>query len=238
MKNSVVVILIILLGIGCTKETDQHKSLLSRITLNGKTYEAFEYNSSGRLSTDKFYGMCDQNPSDEYVYLYKANRVDTLKSVVRSIYSSTTAICNPATGIRSIVLFEYDAQGRTTKIKRDNSVITFVYNAKGLIEKQINTASSGASLTSTYKYDSRDNLVEQNDGQGNISSYEFDNKINPYYLIKHNPHIITAFIVSPNNVVKVNYSGGSHLISYEYNSAGLPVKMLDSNGQTYLFEYK
>ena len=239
MKNFIAILFIIFFNIGCNKEDGQNNSnvLLSRIMENGKVYQSFEYNNIGQLVKEKFYGMCEQNPSDEYMYLYKGSKVDTLRSVIRSIYSSTSAICNPAIGVQYLAVFEYDNQGRMSKIIKGNNTTSFIYNAQGFIEKQV-ISGGGNNYISTYKYDTKGNLTEQTDGQGNVTGYEYDNKRNPYYLIRQHPDIITAFVVSQNNVVKINYAGGSHIIKYEYNGLNLPVKMFDSNGSTYQFVYQ
>lgn len=46
---------------------------------------------------------------------------------------------------------------------------------------------------STFKYDASGNLVETTDSQGNITQYEFDNKINPYFLMKRSPDVLITF---------------------------------------------
>ena len=239
MKNCIAILFVIFFSIGCNKEDGQNNSkvLLSRIMVNDKVYQSFEYNNMGQLVKEKFYGTCEQNPADEYMYLYKGSKIDTLRSVIRSIYSSTSAICNPAMGVQYLAVFEYDNQGRINKIIKGNNTTSFIYNTQGFIEKQI-ISGGGNNYVSTYKYDAKGNLTEQTDGQGNVTGYEYDSKRNPYYLIRQHPDIITAFVVSQNNVVKINFQGGSHIIKYEYNALNLPVKMFDSNGSTYQFVYQ
>ena len=227
------------LFIGCKKETTNNGgALLRQVTVDGKLQESFEYNSENQLIKDYSYFMGCTSPTDELFYMYKNKQLDSLKSVIRSLYSSTSPICNPLAGIRYYSAFEYDTQGRINKIIKDNSVISLFYNTRGLVEKQTISGGGTNLYISTYKYDTRGNLTEVTDGQGNITRYEFDTKINPYYLIKRHPDIITAFIVSPNNVVRVNYASGNQIIKYEYNSQGLPDKMFDPNGLTYVFVYQ
>lgn len=223
--------------IGCKKDSNGPNTLLRRVTESGKVNESFEYNNNNQLIKEKYYGFCATNPIDEHSYIYTNNKLDTLRSVIRSIYSSITAICNPLMGLHSYTVFGYDSQGRINTIKTANSSTTLFYNAQGLVEKRIINSGGPNNYISTYKYDTRGNQVEYTDGQGYTTLYEFDNKINPYFLIKRHPDISTAFDASPNNVTRISWTGGSSTIRYEYNSSGLPTRMFDSNGGTYEFEY-
>ena len=205
--------------------------------MNGKIQENFEYNNDGQLIKDDSYNFCNV-PSDEVIYMYKNKQLDSVKSVTRSLYSSSTANCNPLLGEHSYSVFEYNSSGKIIKIKKKSTTMDNVYNSSGQVEKQT-VNSGGANLfVSTYKYDTRGNLIEATDGQGDITQYEFDNKINPYFLMKRRPDILIAFYVSPNNVIKIKTAGSAALeINYEYNLLNLPTKMLDPNGLTYTFVY-
>lgn len=237
MKHIVILLLVTITIFSCTKESGTNETLLSKITVNGKVNERFVYNNSGQLIKDEFYSFCS-TPTDEHFYSYRNSRVDSVNSVIRSIYSSTAAHCDPSAGLHQYAAFEYDNDGRISKVKRENSTTTYAYNAKGQIEQQVLNG-GGSNYISTYKYDNSGNLVEVTDGQGNIMQYEFDNKLNPYFFMKRNPEIITAFYISPNNVVKVKSPGNPGVeIRYEYNLQRLPVKMFDSNGQTYEYVYQ
>lgn len=222
----------------CTKESpDNRQRQLISLTINDALNESFEYNADGNLARESYYFSCTK-PADEFTYSYTGNRLDKIESITRSLYSSTASICGGAAGIHAVENFEYDNLQRIKKIVRDNSSTTYTYNNLGLVERAEITG-GGYTVFSTYTYDSRNNLVEESGSQGQgTTRYEFDNKINPYYGIRSRPGIITAFNRSPNNVVKITGLTSSQTISYEYNAAGYPVKMFDTNGATYVYQYR
>ena len=238
MKNFISLLIITVTIFACTKESSHDNATqLKSVTMNGKIQENFEYNNDGQLIKDDAYHLCNV-PSDEVTYMYKNKQLDSVKSVTRSLYSSSTAICNPLLGEHSYSVFEYNISGKIIKIKKENTTIDNVYNSNGQVEKQTVNGGGANLYVSTYMYDTRGNLVEATDGQGGITQYEFDNKINPYFLMKRRPDNLIAFYVSPNNVIKIKTAGSAALeIKYEYNLLNLPTKMLDPNGLTYTFVY-
>jgi len=238
MKSFTMVLITTATLFACTKENEQESQLrLRKITVNGKTHENFEYTDNGQLKKDDSYGFCTV-PSDEFTYVYKNKRLDSIKSILRGLYSSSAAVCNPLMGFHSYAAFEYDNQGRINKIKKENSTTEYAYNSSAQVEKQTINGGGANLYVSTFKYDIKGNLIETTDGQGNITHYEFDDKKNPYFLMKRKPDVLIAFYVSPNNVVKIIPSGGAAVeIRYEYNLLDLPAKMFDPNGLTYTFVY-
>lgn len=203
----------------------------------GKIIQSFSYNSDGLLVKEAWFGGCESNPADEFFYIYTGTILDTIKSVIRSLYSSTAAICDPAQGLRSYVVTEHDTQNRITKIIRENGTTTaFQYNGQGFVEKVV-TNSGGNAFTNTFIRDAAGNILEATDAQGNKTQYSYDAKINPYYSIKKGMDVITAFNNSPNNVVKIVSATGSSALTYNYNSLDLPVEMTD-NGTVYQFVYQ
>lgn len=236
--KSVLFIAAISLLVSCTKEsTENNGGLLKSIMANGAISQSFEYNADGKLVKENNYLFCD-HPADEFTYSYSNNSVSSTESVIRSLYSGTAAICDPASGMHAFETYEYDDQQRIKKIIREKSTTTYTYNSAGLVERADHTDGINTSF-STYKYDSRNNLIEEYGSQGQgVNRYEFDTKKNPFYYIKSRPDLITAFNISPNNVVKVIDESSSQLIRYEYNAAGFLVKMFDENGSTYLYQYR
>lgn len=228
----------VLLLASCSKESAETKNqLLKNITVNGAISQSFEYDPAGKLVKENYYSFCT-TPTDEFTHTYKSdNMLLKTASVIRSLYSSSAALCDPASGIHSADLFEYDDRQRVKKIIRENSITTYTYNNRGLIEKAEHSNGTAIGF-STYQYDSNNNLVEEYGSQGtNTTRYEFDSRINPLYNIKSRPGIITAFNASPNNVVKIISGSSTQSIRYEYDAAGFPVKMFDPNGSTYLYHY-
>ena len=224
----------------CTKDSavNGNGMLLTRVTTGSKTYESFQYNTDGQLSIYKYFGFCETSPMDEDNFMYENKRLKKLGMVTRSLYSSTTATCDPASGISSENLFEYNVSGQLVKIIRQNSFSELIYNSKDLVEKLV---LNGGGLQSFYlfEYDSRGNITKQTDPQGTVTTYNYDDKFNPYYLIRHRPNLITAYNSSPNNVIRSTSGGYTFTRHFEYNRRGLPISVSESTASTiYQFEYR
>jgi hypothetical protein len=230
-------ILVLLACVSCSKENASSRGqVLVSITLNGKTDERFVYNAGGKLERYEHFSFCTTTPMDEEVYHYNVNLLTSVSLTSRSMYSSTLAICNPDLGVKSTLHFDYDAQGRIEKVTGPNSYWQFAYNARGLVEKQV--VDGNSQFTQLFEYDTRGNLVKQTDYAGTVITYQYDNKINPFYVMKLRPAFITPFYVSPNNVVSGG-GGTGFTRQFEYNGAGLPLSVTEStNGLTYYFHYK
>ena len=239
MKYGIFLFAILLFSCEKNSTDERNNTRLQFIKAEGKIHQSFEYNDDNLLVKENWFSSCESNPSDEYMYTYIGTKPHTIKSVIRSLYSSTSAICDPASGIHSYVVIYYDNAGRISKIIRENGTYTtFYYNANGFIEKQVVNDGATNNYIYTYRRDAAGNMIEQTDAQGNKTQYEFDNKTNPYYRMNVHPNVITAFYNSPNNVVKIRSGNSSTAIIYEYNSSGLPVKMLEANGAVYEFVYR
>jgi hypothetical protein len=213
--------------------TDGNK--LVEIKSNGKTNSTFEYQNN-KLIKENNYSFCD-NPSDELFYEYQGEKLIQVKSISRGIYSNSSKICDPnSEGIRNTDMIEYE-NNRITRITRTlstASISTFFYNSNGQVNKHVTSDKSGKVYAeTTYKYDLRGNLIEEN-GQYGKTTYEYDNKVNPYYLIKSRLHSISAFSTSPNNVIKANGASNFERKINEYNDKDLPVKVVENNGNLVL----
>lgn len=239
MKN-LAVLLLLTLFLACKKEQingpGNPEILLRETTVNGKTDQSFEYDSNNRLVKENSFSICENNPSDEYLYQYENGKIHKMSSVLRSLYSSTETICNPAAGVHFDALFEYDVQGRISKVVHSGSASVFSYNAAGFIEKQTITSDNGESIF-TYEHDASGNIVRETDAQGNVTEYEYDTRKNPFFLMQQKPAFITPFNQSPNNVVKA--TGNTNFErAFEYNADGFPTQVKETNGLTYLYIYE
>jgi YD repeat-containing protein len=234
--------LLVFIGMSaCVKETidkPNGERLLREIRMNNKVYQRFIYEQS-QLTTEQYFGsVCTENPVDVFGYVYQQGQLISLQTTLRSIYSSTSSMCNPDLGIKSEDRFEYDVQGRLIKTIREASYTSYVYNNRGLVEKQtVHFPGSTSVGTTSFRYDSRGNITEMEDSDGSVTQYEYDNKPNPFYLINHRPGWISAFNRSPNNVINAS---GKHTFerSINYHTDGLPKQVLESNGIYYTYYYK
>ena len=240
MKYSIFLFALFLAG--CKKEDmkDGSSVRLQFVKTAGKIVESFEYNAAGMLTKENRFWFCESTPTDEFTYIYNGAKPDTIKSLIRSLSSSSTSLCDPAYGAYSYAVIDYDNQNRIRKSTQSNGSITsFFYNSNGFIEKQTITYPSGSNAVAiSYTRDAKGNLIEETDAQGSTTRYEYDDKPNPYYSIKKFTDVITAFYNSPNNVVAIKSTTNTSIFRYEYNRAGLPVKMFEPNGATYEFMYQ
>lgn len=238
MKKSVYLVLLLAV-IGCRKSKDSSNNVLLReISTDSGPSQVFEY-SNGMLAKESNYfpAFC-ATPIDERTYVYQNGRLDHTETTMRSLYSSISALCNPAGGIRSEEAFEYDAQGRIVKVIRDQAYTEFVYNAAGFVAKQVIYSSNGTPHYSTvFTYDSRGNIIREDDSHSGIRQYEYDNKKNPLYLIKSRPDFISPFTSSPNNVIRgtgnfLNFE--RRIVLYQHD---MPFRV-EENGEYYTYTYQ
>ena len=239
MKKLIVLCLLTALW-SCKKdplELPNNGILLRQITVNGKPDQTFEYSGNLLIKENRF-GFCEKNPADEFFYSYQGTKLTKLKSVLRGIYSSTTAMCDPASpGDQSEETFEYDSQNRLVKVTRQKSYTEYIYNTKGQVEKLILYGGTNP-LTATFKYDAKGNITEASDYSGYITQYEYDDKINPFYVMNQKPSWISPYNKSPNNIIKTTWPQGNYTRTLKYNDLGLPTEIQESNGQTYFFVYQ
>ncbi|MES2734026.1 MAG: hypothetical protein V4714_19920 [Bacteroidota bacterium] len=233
----VLTLLLFVVCFGCKPEAIDKANptvLLREISVNGKTDQIFEYDGVV-LTKEKSFGVCDKNPTDEVAYLYQNDKLSQLSTITRALYSNSAAQCDPATGLHLDETYEYDNQNRIIKVTRITSYTEYYYNANGKVEKQILYGGSSPAV-STFTYDSKGNLIQTTDPSGNTTQYQYDDKINPFYVINQRPGWISAFNISPNNVIQATGSD-NFTRKFEYNAEGLPSQLLDSNGLTYTYHY-
>lgn len=236
MKN-LALILLTIFALACNKSTTPTPIVgkrLTSITRENKPYLTFEYQKD-LLVKENYYSFCENNPADEFTYEYKGGQLSKIRTTMRSIYSSMTALCNPEGGMKLEEAFTYNSKGQITKIFKSDSNIEFEYNARGLVTKQTITGGS-TPMESTYEYDSRGNIIKEKNFYGGTTYYTYDDKINPYYTINQRPNWISAFNKSPNNVLKAT---GSYTFerSYKYDADGYPTEIKEDNGFTYKYNY-
>jgi hypothetical protein len=123
----------------------------------------------------------------------------------------------------------------------------FTYNEKGFVTAHKSEFGGTVSDVERFTTDTKGNIVKieadfYKNGvykSTNTSLYEYDDKINVRYKLRE-PFSYAEYF-SPNNIVKQNLnvetSSDNTLISYEYNSMGLPIKASITNGLSTSFEY-
>ncbi len=221
--------------LGCKKDKYESTHRLKEIKTGSQTYSTFEYDN-GLLTKENSYFFCTV-PADEHVYVYQAGRLSKIQSTLRSLYSSTTAICNPAAGQQSEEQYEYDNFGRLSRISRQATYTLFTYNSRNQVEKMEVFNNAGVLFNSgSYEYDIRGNLVKEINFQGLESLYEYDKKLNPFYLMKQKPGWISPFNTSPNNVIRSTNAWGGFQRTIKTYWNDLPL-VVEENGVEYTYVY-
>ena len=147
---------------GCTHDGPARPAAgkrLVRISLDNRTESTYTYENE-RLSVHRYFGFCTETPADETFYTYDGQgRLASMTFKIGSIYSSTTAICDPARKMTTTRSFSHDAQGRIASFKSTSSEVFFRYDAAGHPAELTLKDANGLTKIATYHYDSRGNLV-------------------------------------------------------------------------------
>lgn len=250
--------LLILLLFSCRKNdtVPDGEVRLQRIKdKDGRVRHEFTYDARGRLLNQKmFLGMHKTPPEIQYVY-DKKGRLSGIESTSFG-HLSCSSCEGPA--LKTFQLLDYDRAGRVTRTVHLNengevaSEWSHEYDNSGrLVRRSSFFARLGRKGNyEVFTYDPRGNITKSEtfaaDGRlTNRSTYEFDDRPNPYRLLYLGLH--AAFFRSPNNVVQVKNEflspGGSppsvSTTRYEYDPAtGYPVRAEEGSGSVSIFEYQ
>jgi YD repeat-containing protein len=239
MKNIGLICLLVLLW-ACQKDGEKDVlgplPQLQRVTQNGKVREAFKY-ENGNLVSERYFYVCETNPSDEVSYIYQNGVLKNDKQISRMHFSSTFAHCNPEMGERFSREYVYNAQGKLSLIKYPLHDIELVYNAQNRVEAIRFKEGERSQTLSTFRYDERGNIIEERDSRGQLTTYTYDNKHNPYYLMRQRPYLLNAFNGSPNNVIS-GKGAQEFTRRFQYNDLGLPISVEEISGEILRFEYQ
>jgi len=214
--------------------------LLTEVKADGKAVNTFEYDGGQLIREFTYSTFCTNNsPVQQFSYTYQGNKVVKINSTDNMFFSSIGSMCDSSLGLKSEQVLEYDADGKIIKITNAASYTIFEYNAQNQVVKQTIYLPDGtARYISSFMYDSRGNLSDEIDAQGNLTSYIYDNKKNPYYYMKQRPNWISVYNKSPNNVVKATGSFIMFNKQYKYNALGFPTEVAETNGATYYYIYQ
>ena len=185
---------------------DQTGSLLTQNVGDGQTVES-SYNDVGRVTEVSGAEGSITYQYDERGYLLSVENVNgDVVSYTYDEYGNRTSMTYPD---GRVVSYTYDRMNRMTGVTGlDGEVTTYTYDAAGR-----RTETSGSTLTTSYRYDSVGNLVEQvTHGESEIAfSYAYDR--NGY---------ITGEIRRENGTTVAS--------SYAYDAAGQLTEFLQTTG--------
>ena len=254
---------LMVLSFSCTKKADEIDETntaglkLHRVLSEGRLVQEYEYNQDGMVIRQTFYGH-GNNKSGETIYFYDANK-KLVRTETFSDVSSSTAVQQLSYGYAE---YDYDSDGRISRTRtfskfgaafEQTSIIVPTYDGQGRVISTLQSSvdNKPANLFK-YEYDQRGNIISQESYryEGSVltlgfrTTYEHDDKSNPYLNL-----LVLPFSVNKNNITKhtttnYNLTPGTPAVSTmetfykRYNSAGLPVEVIEKGAGVFLYEYK
>ncbi|WP_460934380.1 hypothetical protein [Spirosoma humi] len=214
------------------------------------TTETYNYDSKGRLiqyvSGTETKPVVPIGDSSRTVINYDG------QGRIENIFTEGRGLVNTASGVVYLwrpsfnTTYAYDGNGNITVMKlfaitQDRSqspnlleVLQFEYDGTKFPVKVIHTTTSNNhQWTERYTY-SGDNIVnvESSDNQSATTTYQYDNKPNPFYGLLTGEKRNDAFIALNKNNVMTNDK------QYLYDTNGLLSKVIAADGVVYTYEYE
>ena len=136
--------------------------------------------------------------------------------------------------------YEYDAEGKITKIKSDSRFVSFSYDTNG----HVSGIQDHSGRTWVYAYDADGNLVSVTDPIGGIRTFEYQvytdkNDGFTYYQltkITDESGVILSSVTYKGNRVS-NYTDAANNYSYSYDTNNKKATKKDSTSRTYRYAY-
>jgi len=182
-------------------------------------------------------------------------------SLAYDIEAITDLMTSQNTSATNYALYTYDHSGRVSEISNyakplndpdgkfeHRSTRYFEYEGSLIVKSYMNDPSTGqANLIYAYTYDSRGNVInekyyssmESKNKLSSENSYKYDDYKNPFQVMS--PHYFPGIYTNPNNIVEIKFTSYEDIPeslnnttlkqSYEYNSNGYPVKLIQ-DGKT------
>lgn len=219
-----------------------NRGLLISATGNTILAGKYEYDSSGRLkSKTKFNTLYTDENTIKYKYTYEydsENRIIRQNKIGTNDYIELTYQPDKVITKR---FYEYENEGnlQSSLEKRELQL-----DSQGRIIKMINLDPEQSYSNIEYEeylYNSKGDITEvitkrSNNPFESVNKYEYDDKINPYYIAFEKYYNLTYYLtnfngvalsnstgLTPNNIVK--YDKERVIINYEYNNDGYPISV-------------
>ncbi len=262
LKNIIPGLLILTLLYSCSKEeplvnindnSSKVTLLLSQVIIDDQPSFEYTYNPSALVNNEmSLYDLSvnHYNNKNQLIAtdLYVNYSILSSDVSVSNLAMNQTAWVSPDDANKSGTLtYEYNSDGLLVKttyvpVAGITEVSEFSYNAENRIKSQILMWDNIKTGYINYTYDDSGNLIEEylynieSSGVADLTIskfYEFDDKTNPYKLMKSDSRI-PGIYTNKNNIVKETYTvyavqgkGTENLQitqnSYKYNSQGYPI---------------
>jgi hypothetical protein len=256
-KSSLLLSAIVVLFGACSRSggVSNDGSKLYRIMSDGKLSHEYEYNLNGTIARQAMYGI-QARKFAEVTYFYDASN----KLVKTESYSDVSSSISAQQLVYHYSDYKYRADGKlseeTAYTKKGNtyefaSKTLFTYDGLGRVVSRLKVSMDDKPFNLfKYEYDGNGNVVVQESYQydansprlGSKSTYEHDNKKNPYFNIS-----VIPFSVNTNNITRhffTNYNVTptatvtTETIYKSYNAAGYPVEVIEYGTNNYIYQYK
>ena len=198
---------------------------LDNVTANGDTEYAvakYSYDSLGRLlTTTDALGSVESNTYDTANGLLLSS-TDRNGNTFNFTYDGSSKVKSKAlsdgTNVETTV---YGLTGQPLSKQNDTATISYVYNDKGLIASETNSASG---VVKTFTYDSAGNVltmtVTRNGSVDMSQSYEYD-KLNRLTGVSENGAVIASYSYDANDNRTQTIVTGGETTNYAYNIANM-----------------
>jgi YD repeat-containing protein len=210
---------------------------LKREARSGKTSSEWRYNERGQLTEWRIFRSDAVESAVQYRY-DREGRLRFVQHFSNNCSFSSASNCSGPVEWTSYDELATDAAGRVVESRTYlglnsnwdyRSKSTYEYNPQGQLTKVLRVDAKGVrTLTQTFTYDSRGNVVAVRE-QSTLASpdladrtftYEYDTGRNPYFNTVYWP---AALFLSRNTQLAPG-------LTYEYRPDGLPVKIHQSGG--------
>ena len=206
-----------------TNSNNETELLLSKIFADGKLLNEYVYDENNNLILLKVF----HEDSLTHTESYKYNADNQLENLFYNGFVETYSYNEEGLLIRFIIYY---------KLKNKTWDEIYHYNSEGQIDTGITYYNGEKRGHISYKYDTSGNTIERKeyDNLNNVLTSEhrfsFDSKKSPFALS------FPIDMVQNNNIIKyyhylaiMSYPPPQYESSFEYNSAGLPVKEIRIN---------
>lgn len=216
-----------------TYENDVNGDIIKQISANG-TEEKYEYDSMGRVLslTDS------KGKKTEYTYDERGNVLTLLESnnaKTQYKYNSLNQVIEETNALGEITKYNYNSLGQLESVINPlgETIVSYTYDSNG----NMSTITNGNSEAYTFKYDSRNNLIEVYDALNNlIETNEYSN-FNELIKVTDALNHTNSFIYNKygNMTEEVNTKEISQ--TYTYSKASRLTRTTNVNGTTADYGY-
>ena len=263
--NLFIFIALMLFASACSKDSSDHTygDYIKSVSENGSIVQKFIYDESGKIvEENSFYNF------RKFIYDENERLVKIESAWDRSLLSSsmpvqrTEFMTSKNSPVDSYRLYEYDEEGRLSKIENYSDVVSgiielrsvsiFEYEWKNIVRVNLlNPENNQITQFHVYTYDDYGNVInekhysnlfDRNEELIRETFYKYDSYNNPFriFYLTGSPGIYTNVnnIIETRSILHLDVLGidkySTEKRTFKYNSKGYPIKEITENGE---FEY-